>query len=190
VSARAERRGLELVSVGGAGEGLLDRLGRELDRIFGTRSFRGPPLPLLDGWRDPETGQLRSGDVVDALIARSDALAADGSRLWSLAVAGEDLGAPGRTWVFGEATVGGCCAVVSLARLSGPGEDARSPRLRTRLLAEATHELGHVAGLEHCDRAECVMAPTTSVEEVDRRGAEPCARCMSLLHAAVRTRSA
>lgn len=176
--------------MGGAGEGLLEWLGRELDRVFGTRSFRGPPLPLLDAWRDPETGQLRSGDVVDALVARADALRSDGSRLWSLALADADLGAPGRTFVFGEATVRGCCAVVSLARLADPGENPGSPRLRARLLAEATHELGHVAGLEHCDRGACAMTPTATVEEVDRRGGELCARCMSLLRGAAPIRSA
>jgi len=176
------RRGLELVSVGGAGEGLLDGLGAALDRVFGTRSFRGPPLPLLDRWRDGETGQLRSGDVVDALIARGDALRADPSRLWTLAVTDADLCAPERTFVFGEATVGGCCAVVSLARLD-PGEGPASGALRARLLAEAVHELGHVAGLDHCDRGACVMVPCRTVEEVDRRGGAFCSRCRGLLRA-------
>lgn len=176
------RRGLELVSVGGAGEGLLPALGAALDRVFGTRSFRGPPLPLLDRWRDPETGQVRSGDVVDALIARGDALRAHPSRLWSLAVTDADLCAPERSFVFGEATVGGCCAVVSLARLD-PGGGPASAALRDRLLAEAVHELGHVAGLEHCDREVCAMVPCRTVEDVDRRGGRFCERCLELLRA-------
>ena len=176
------RRGLELVSVGGAGEGLLGALGAALDAVFGTRSFRGPPLPLLEDWRDPDSGQVRSGDVVDALIARGDALRADPSRLWSLAVTDADLCAPERSFVFGEATVGGCCAVVSLARLD-PGEGAASAALRARLLAEAVHELGHVAGLDHCDRGVCVMVPCRTVEEVDRRGSGFCSRCQELLRA-------
>lgn len=176
------RRGLELVSVGGAGAALLDELGRELDRVFGTRSFRGPPLPLLEHWREPGTDRYRSGDLVDALVARGDALGADTGRLWSLAVTDADLHAPGRTFVFGEATVGGCCAVVSLARLD-PGEGPRSPRLRARLAAEAVHELGHVAGLDHCDRGECVMVPCRTPEEVDRRPAEFCPRCLAVLRA-------
>lgn len=177
---RGARRGLELVSIGGVGDGLLELLGEELDRRFGTRSFRGPALPLMDAWRDPGTGQYRSRALVDALVARAEALGAEPERLWSLGIADADLCAPGRTFVFGEATVGGCCAVVGTARLD-PGEGPRSPRLRARVLAEAVHELGHVAGLGHCHRAACVMHPCETVEEADRRGTDFCRRCAEAL---------
>lgn len=171
-----ERRGLELVPVGGVGEALLEFLGRELDRRFGTRSFRGPPLSLPEALRDPESGQYPSGAVVDALLARAEALGAGPGSLWSLGVTEADLGAPGRTFVFGEAAVGGGCAVVSVARL-GPG----SRRLRARALSEAVHELGHAAGLEHCGSPACVMHPSEGVEDADRRGSELCGACTASL---------
>ena len=172
------RRGLELVAVGGVDEALLAFLGDELDRRFGTRSFRGPPLALAGEWLDPERGQYHSGAIVDALLARADALGTDPASLWSLGVTAADLFAPGRTFVFGEATVAGPCAVVSLARLE-PG----SPRLRARALATAVHEVGHLAGLEHCGEARCVMYPTQTPADVDRRGSDFCAGCArSLRH--------
>lgn len=161
-------------------DGLLAELGRELDRRFGTRSFRGPPLPLLDDWRDPESGQYHSGSLVDALVARAEALGTDdGARLWSLAVVDADLYAPERTFVFGEATVGGCCAVIGVARLR-PEEPDRA-RFRARVLSEAVHELGHVAGLEHCDDPGCVMHPATHAADTDRRGANFCSPCAGTL---------
>ena len=172
-------RRLELVAVGPVDAGLLAELGRELDRRFGTRSFRGPPLPLLDEWRDPGSGQYHSGSIVDALIARADALGTDGSRLWSLAVADVDLYAPDRTFVFGEATVGGCCAVIGLARLRPAGRD---PALfRERVLAEAVHELGHVAGLDHCPDPGCVMHVSREAIDTDRKGTEFCSPCTDAL---------
>ncbi len=158
--------------MGRVDEALLAFLGRELDRRFGTRSFRGPPLALAAEWLDPERGQYRSGAIVDALLARAAALGTDPASFWSLGVTEADLYAPGRTFVFGEATVAGPCAVVSLARLE-PG----SPGLRERALAEAVHEVAHLAGMEHCPDAQCVMRPTQTVEDVDRRGGDFCVGC-------------
>lgn len=181
-SGEPSRRGLELVAVGGVGGRLLEHLGPELDRRFGTRAFRGPPLPLREEWLDPERGQYRSSEVVDALLARHVALGAEPSSLWSLGVAAADLGAPGREYVFGEATVGGPCAVVSTARLD-PGEGPASARLRARLLGVAVHELGHLAGLGHCPRPGCVMHPVERAEEADARGSDFCSACHARLSA-------
>lgn len=174
-----EGRRLELVAVGQVDEDLLAELGRELDLRFGTHSFRGPPLPLLDDWLDPESGQYHSGAIVDALIARADALGTDGSRLWSLGVADADLYAPERTFVFGEATVHGCCAVLGLARLRPEGRDPA--RFRARVLAEAVHELGHVAGLDHCPDPGCVMHPARQAADTDLRGPDFCPPCTKAL---------
>lgn len=177
---RPGRRALELVAVGPVEDGLLAYLGRELDRRFGTRSFRGPPLPLHEAWRDPDRGRHLSSTLVDALLARADALGTDPSGHWMLGVTQADLCAPDRDFVFGEATVGGPSAVISLARLA---RGAGASRLRARALAEAVHELVHLAGLGHCPHPSCVMHPAEDVEDVDRRGGEPCAVCARRLKA-------
>ncbi|HEX5724382.1 MAG TPA: matrixin family metalloprotease [Longimicrobiaceae bacterium] len=113
---------------------------------------------------------------MDALLARLDARGLDHATHWALAVTGAELCAPGHPSVFGEATVAGCCAVVSTARLG-----AGTATLHRRLLTEAVHELGHVAGLEHCAATTCVMYPSLDIADTDRKGSHFCKRCREAL---------
>jgi archaemetzincin len=169
---------ITVVPVGGAQ--VPPWLSPELARRFGARAGPGEPLSIREGWMDGERGQLLSSAVVDALIDRATAQAGDPERRWLLAVAEEDLYAPGLTFVFGEATVGGCCAVISLARLRG--EAGGDPDLfRRRVLTEAVHELGHVAGLSHCSDPACVMFFSETLSDTDRKGCEPCPPCAAVL---------
>ena len=167
---------LEWVGVGAEAE--VDRwrtrLGPEIDRRFGTVSATGAYLPIEDAWRDPKTGQIQADAVLDALIDRHEA-ALESEAGWLLGVTRLDLGAPGRPCVFGQATVGGCCALVSVARL-----DDGSERCAERVLATVAHELMHVAGLDHCDDPGCVMWASSTVEDTDRKGSMPCADCAAL----------
>jgi archaemetzincin len=82
--------------------------------------------------------------------------------------------------VFGEAEMEGCCCVVGLAPLRrGSGADADV--LRARLLTSALHEIGHLAGAEHCRRASCVMYPSLGIADTDIKGATFCAGCAPAL---------
>jgi len=49
--------------------------------------------------------------------------------------------------------------------------------LTERLVKVAIHEVGHTAGLTHCDDYECVMAATHAVEWLDLKGAAFCGEC-------------
>lgn len=158
-------------------------LADDLRDFFALPCHVGAPLPLRAEWYAEATGQYLSCAIVDALIDRAEAATGEAG-VWLLGFADVDLGAETRTFVFGEATVGGCCAVISTARL-GIGADAEC--YRRRVVAEAVHELGHVAGLEHCALSDCVMRPTRTVAEIDRRGARPCAECDHLLRRPARS---
>ncbi|HEX6370515.1 MAG TPA: matrixin family metalloprotease, partial [Longimicrobium sp.] len=57
----------------------------------------------------------------------------------------------------------------------GSGADAGV--LRDRLLTEALHELGHLAGLAHCRRASCVMYPSRHIADSDHKEHAFCAEC-------------
>jgi archaemetzincin len=163
-----------------------------LDELAGRVAARvtlAPPLPVGQGWVDGARGQMRSDAVVDALIDRAHDAPHDPERHWMLAVADADLYAPGKDFVFGEATVGGCCAVIGLARLRTEG--GTDPGLfRRRVLTEALHELGHVAGLPHCARERCVMFFSATLGDTDRKGFEPCQACAAALQGLGAKRSA
>jgi archaemetzincin len=100
-----------------------------------------------------------------------------------LAVSDGDLFIPILTFVFGEAELGGTVAVVSYHRLQPEryGLAPNSPLLVSRLEKEALHELGHTYGLVHCSNQECVMCMSTSVEDIDLKGASFCKSCSGSL---------
>lgn len=165
------RRPLHLRALGPLPPGLLEWLAAELAARLPVHPRLAPPWPLHDAWRDERRGQYRSNQIVDALCEDADGGAVQ------LAVTAVDLCAPGRRFVFGEATLGGCCALVSLARLL-PADDpaAAGEPARGRLLKESLHELGHVFALTHCTDA-CVMRASRHDAEIDLKPAAFCAAC-------------
>jgi archaemetzincin len=88
-----------------------------------------------------------------------------------LAVTEVDLYIPILKYVFGEAQMGGPCAVVSTFRLRQEfyGLDQDDSLLSERLLKESIHELGHTLHLRHCQDYQCAMASSHSVEWIDLR---------------------
>ncbi len=90
-----------------------------------------------------------------------------------------DLYIPILTFVFGEAQLGGRCALVSSHRLRQelyglPPDDGL---LMDRLVKECIHELGHTVELTHCDDYRCVMASSHAVEWIDLKDSFFCPAC-------------
>jgi archaemetzincin len=96
-----------------------------------------------------------------------------------LGVTALDLYIPILTFVFGEAQIGGPCAVVSTHRLRQEfyGLPTDKTLLWDRLLKEAVHELGHTLELTHCDDYRCAMAPSHAVEWIDLKTSTLCSSC-------------
>jgi len=103
-----------------------------------------------------------------------------------LGVTEADIYIPIMTYVFGEAQLRGCCAVVSSYRLREEfyGMPPNPGLLAERLLKEALHELGHTLGLRHCCDYRCVMGFSSTVESIDLKLAEFCPTCARLAVAA------
>jgi archaemetzincin len=100
-----------------------------------------------------------------------------------VALTAEDIGHPIFTHFFGRARHFGSAAVVSIARLDptfyGLPDDRDLTVLRTVL--EIVHEMGHLAGLEHCDDWACIMRFASTVEAIDNRGRTFCLDCAAEL---------
>ena len=64
---------------------------------------------------------------------------------------------------------------MSTARLTG--RYAGRAQVFERLKKEALHALGHLAGLEHCEQPRCIMRPSESLTEVDRKRTRFCLQC-------------
>jgi archaemetzincin len=96
-----------------------------------------------------------------------------------LGITEADLYIPILTFVFGEAQLGGQCALVSAHRLRQEfyGLPPDRDLLLDRLLKESVHELGHTVELTHCDDYRCVMAPSHAVEWIDLKQSTFCSDC-------------
>jgi len=123
-----------------------------------------------------ERQQYHSSEI----LQRMQALARSASS-HLLGITGVDLYVPILKYVFGEAQLGGPCAVVSFYRLRQEfyGLDRDDTLLLQRLHKESIHELGHTLDLRHCQDYRCAMASAHAVEWIDLRESALCDSCRS-----------
>lgn len=177
---------IRLLPLGDAGRRYVDAARAAIAREYGA------PTDLLKKNLDlaaayhAERNQYHSTALLEQLARIEDR----GELL--VAVAPFDLYIPILTFVFGEAQLGGRCAVVSYFRMTQEfyGLPADERLTATRIAKTAVHELGHVFGLTHCDDYECVMAASHSVEWLDLKGATLCDVCRDSLHLAMHSATA
>jgi archaemetzincin len=166
---------IRLVALGEVERRLLDVVRASLIREYRAKcEIDSRPIDPSVAYH-PERNQYHSTHLVEQLTRL------DGGTERLLGVAAVDLFIPILTFVFGEAQLGGSCAVVSYHRLhqSFYGLPPDESLLKDRLAKEAVHEMGHTFGLTHCEDYECVMAASHSVEWLDVKGAALCFECRS-----------
>jgi len=175
---------IQLLPFGEIDTALLADLSANLARVFSV------PSEILNARLDParaynpEREQYSSTQILAMMTAH---VTTEAWRL--LGITSLDLYIPVLTFVFGEAQVGGACAVVSAHRLTQEfyGLPQDPDLLRARILKEAVHELGHTFSLPHCDDYECVMAPSHAVERIDLKTSHFCPECRSKMCDVVRS---
>jgi archaemetzincin len=173
-------KALQLLPIGHLDDGLLMELAPGLADTFRV------PCEILPFKLDPEVAfhgerqQYHSSEILQRMQGYLDA---DSWRM--LGVAEVDLYIPILTFVFGEAQMGGPCAVVSAHRLTQEKYGLAPDRdiFGQRLLKEAVHEIGHTLNLVHCDDYQCVMAPSHAVEWIDLKTSELCPSCRAQVFA-------
>ncbi|MGA7379233.1 MAG: archaemetzincin family Zn-dependent metalloprotease [Terriglobales bacterium] len=167
---------LQLLPIGNVDDGLLNDLCPAIEETFLV------PCNVLPVRLDPEFafhGERQQYHSSEILKRMQTFLTADSWRM--LGVSAVDLYIPILTFVFGEAQVGGPCAVVSAHRLRQEfyGLAPDHGLFRERLLKEAVHELGHTLSLTHCDDYRCVMASSHAVEWIDLKESTLCHACQA-----------
>jgi len=169
---------------------LLDKVRRYAEIFFSAPSRAAAPVPLptrgsrvrRHGARE-WTQYLTTAIMDDVLQPRlpKDAICC-------LGVTMEDL-YPQAEWnfVFGQAKLRARVGVYSFARYR-PEFDGRKPGpgadelLLKRSVKVVVHEAGHMFGLHHCRRYECVLNGTNHLAESDARPVFLCPDCLRKLH--------
>jgi archaemetzincin len=142
------------------------------------------PCKVLPVRLDPEFafhGERQQYHSSEILRRMQRFLTGDSWRM--LGVAAVDLYIPILTFVFGEAQMGGPCAVLSTHRLRQEFYGLPSDRevFRERVVKEAIHEVGHTLDLTHCEDYRCVMASSHAVEWIDLKESALCGNCRSVV---------
>ncbi len=169
---------IQLWPAEGVEEAVIEVITNVLSTAFRLPVVRRGPLDEPDEDFDAGRGQYSSTAILRRLI---DPPPEDNGR--RLGITTRDIFIPMLSYVFGQAQLGGCAALVSLARLrqefyhlpANPG------LLLQRAAKEAIHEMGHTFGLTHCLDRGCAMSLSTGIEQVDEKKAEFCLSCQTLL---------
>jgi len=166
---------LDLLPVGDIDTRLLEHLAPALANSFRIPCRIRQPEARLDPQFafHPERGQHHSSEILQAMQPHSRGA-------WRvLGVTAVDLYIPILTFVFGEAQMGGPCALVSYHRLRQQfyGLPPDHDLLVERLVKESVHEVGHTLDLTHCRDYSCSMAPSHAVEWIDLKDPALCAEC-------------
>jgi archaemetzincin len=108
----------------------------------------------------------------------------DAKKTIILGICNIDAYSSGLNFVFGQASLTGGVAAVYLPRLRQVfyGLAADRSLFVERVLKEATHEVGHAFGLDHCPKRSCVMHFSNSLVDTDRKAKDFCNICRNKLH--------
>jgi archaemetzincin len=151
----------------------LDPMGLDAVPRDRQRRSRGYGTQLSTAWVLAMLKEKRADDAVGVIALSS-------TDLWP--------GEEGWNFVFGQASLSERVGVWSLARFGDPDRDYTLVLRRT--LQTATHETGHMLGIQHCILWECGMNGSNHLEEADATPMAFCPECDRKIWWACRTEPA
>jgi predicted Zn-dependent protease len=170
---------------------IFNPLTSHLTSIFDASIIIITDLPQLDssGWSllNEQRNQLNSDKLLRWLAATTIAnntKSYDPTKTIILGICNFDAYSSGLNFVFGQASLTGGVAAIYLPRLRQEfyGLGADKSIFIERVLKEATHEVGHTLGLNHCPKRSCVMHFSNSLADTDRKAKDFCNVCRDILH--------
>ena len=134
-----------------------------------------------------QRNQLNSDKLLHFLattIIKNNTRSCDLKNTIILGICDFDAYSSGLNFVFGQASLAGeSVAAIYLPRLRQEfyGLGTNTSIFIECVLKEATHELGHALGLNHCPKRSCVMYFSNSLIDTDRKGKDFCKMCSNKL---------
>jgi archaemetzincin len=168
---------------------ILNPLTSHLASIFDASITIVTDPPQLDNSRasfNEQRNQLNSDKLLSwlATTIMNNTISYDARKTIILGICDFDAYSSGLNFVFGQASLTGGVAVIYLPRLRQEfwGLGTNTSIFTERVLKEATHELGHALGLNHCPKQSCVMYFSNSLVDTDRKAKDFCNICRNKLH--------
>ncbi len=169
---------VRVVPLGIVHEKVLDSVCLALRETFGAKCkhFTGVPLPegSMNRWRKQHDAEF----ILDKIKDDPSVKFIDTS-IPTLILTEEDLYYKAMNFIFGiEEPDRGIC-LISLKRLRPEFYDQKNNPivLAERIEKEAIHSIGHYLGLKHCRYGWCVMYPSGSVNDIDKKKKQFCNNC-------------
>lgn len=169
---------ITIISIGKVNNFILKYIAKSIERTFNQTTKIVPWQNISFQIPDPVYNRYNSTLILKCI---SERVQKDTLKL--LAITEMDLYSPIFSCLFGEAQLGGYCALVSLFRLRQEFYNLNPDQniFLSRCEKEAIHEIAHTFGILHCSDINCIMFPSNNIIDTDVKSNSFCPKCLELL---------